>query len=149
MKNIKIGVWLLIGLISSAVQAQNTNLMLWEENLEQLATEAESTDWEDELEELSHRLTQKLNLNTATRQQLEIFPFLSDIQVENLLAYVYIHGDMQTLYELQLVEEMDKATTAINANAAGFTATPLARTQNTRPCAHAAPKQLNKTAFRK
>ena len=110
MKNIKIGVWLLIGLISSAVQAQNTNLMLWEENLEQLATEAESTDWEDELEELSHRLTQKLNLNTATRQQLEIFPFLSDIQVENLLAYVYIHGDMQTLYELQLVEEMDKAT---------------------------------------
>ena len=110
MKNIKIGVWLLIGLISSAVQAQNTNLMLWEENLEQLATEAESTDWEDELEELSHRLTQKLNLNTATRQQLEIFPFLSDIQVENLLAYVYIHGDMQTLYELQWVEERDKAT---------------------------------------
>ena len=106
MKNIKIGVWLLIGLISSVVQAQNTNLMLWEENLEQLATEAESTDWEDELEELSHRLTQKLNLNTATRQQLEMFPFLSDIQVENLLAYVYIHGDMQTLYELQLVEEM-------------------------------------------
>lgn len=110
MKNIKIGVWLLIGLISSAVQAQNTNLMLLEENLEQLATEAESTDWEDELEELSHRLTQKLNLNTATRQQLEMFPFLSDIQVENLLAYVYVHGDMQTLYELQLVEEMDKAT---------------------------------------
>lgn len=110
MKNIKIGVWLLIGLITSAVKAQNTNLMLWEENLEQLATEVESTDWEDELEELSHRLTQKLNLNTATRQQLEMFPFLSDIQVENLLAYVYVHGDMQTLYELQLVEEMDKAT---------------------------------------
>ena len=102
--------WLLIGLISSVVQAQNTNLMLWEEDLEQLATEAGSTDWEDELEELSHRLTQKLNLNTATRQQLEMFPFLSDIQVENLLAYVYVHGDMQTLYELQLVEEMDKAT---------------------------------------
>ena len=110
MKNIKIGMWLLIGLITSAVKAQNTNLMLWEENLEQLATEAGSTDWEDELEELSHRLTQKLNLNTATRQQLEMFPFLSDIQVENLLAYVYVHGDMQTLYELQLVEEMDKAT---------------------------------------
>lgn len=110
MKNIKIGMWLLIGLISSVVQAQNTNLMLWEEDLEQLATEAGSTDWEDELEELSHRLTQKLNLNTATRQQLEMFPFLSDIQVENLLAYVYVHGDMQTLYELQLVEEMDKAT---------------------------------------
>ena len=84
--------------------------LLWEENLEQLATEAENTDWEDELEELSHRMTDKLNLNTATRQQLEMFPFLSDIQVENLLAYVYIHGEMQTLYELQLVEELDKET---------------------------------------
>ena len=49
MKKIKIGMWLLIGLITSAVKAQNTNLMLWEENLEQLATEAGSTDWEDEL----------------------------------------------------------------------------------------------------
>ena len=46
MKNIKIGVWLLIGLISSVVQAQNTNLMLWEENLEQFS----STDSETELE---------------------------------------------------------------------------------------------------
>ncbi len=110
MRNIQIGVCLLIGLISSVVQAQNTGLMLWEENLEQLATEAENTDWEDELEELSHRMTDKLNLNTATRQQLEMFPFLSDIQVENLLAYVYIHGEMQTLYELQLVEELDKET---------------------------------------
>ena len=38
------------------------------------------------------------------------FLFLTDIQIENLLAYVYIHGQMQTIYELQLVEEMDKRT---------------------------------------
>ena len=110
MRSIKIGLCLLIGLISSAVQAQHDGLMLWEENLEQLATEVGDADWEDELEELSHKLTMKLNLNTATREQLEMFPFLSDIQVENLLAYVYVHGGMQTLYELQLVEEMDKET---------------------------------------
>lgn len=41
---------------------------------------------------------------------MEQFPFLTDIQIENLLAYVYIHGQMQTIYELQLVEEMDKRT---------------------------------------
>ena len=40
----------------------------------------------------------------TTKQQLEQFPFLTDIQIENLLAYVYIHGQMQTIYELQLVE---------------------------------------------
>lgn len=97
-------------MVCLALQAQHPDLMLWEENLEQLAAEAESTDWEDELEELSRRMKQKLNLNTATREELEQFPFLSEEQVENLLAYVYVHGAMQTLYELQLVEAMDKET---------------------------------------
>lgn len=97
-------------MVCLALQAQHPDLMLWEENLEQLAAEAESTDWEDELEELSRRMKQKLNLNTATREELEQFPFLSEEQVENLLAYVHVHGAMQTLYELQLVETMDKET---------------------------------------
>lgn len=67
-------------------------------------------DWENELEELSIRLQEPVDLNTATREQLEQFPFLSDIQIEHLLAYVYIHGRMETLYELQLVQDMDRQT---------------------------------------
>ena len=90
-------------------KSQEINLLLWEENLEQLAVD-EDYSWEAELEELSRCLQEPVNLNTATREQLEQFPFLSDLQVENLLAYVYIHGQMQTVYELQLVEEMDKRT---------------------------------------
>lgn len=81
-----------------------------EEHLEQLANDEEEQNWENELEELSQRLQEPLNLNTATRKQLDQFPFLDDIQIENLLAYLYLHGQMQTLYELQLVEEMDKRT---------------------------------------
>lgn len=110
MKYIKIGIGCMLCLWGLTLQAQTPDLMLWEENLEQLAAEAESTDWEDELEELSRRMEQKLNLNAATREQLEQFPFLSEEQVENLLAYVHVHGAMQTLYELQLVETMDKET---------------------------------------
>lgn len=102
---------LLILLISATLKAQKDNdLWLLEENLEQLAIESDVTDWEDELEELSHRLTEKVNLNTVTKEQLSQFPFLSDIQIEYLLAYIYLHGEMQTVYELQLVEEMDKQT---------------------------------------
>lgn len=86
-------------------------LLLLEENLEQLSIgNEEEYGWEDELEELSRRLQEPVNLNAATKRQLEQFPFLTDIQIENLLAYVYIHGQMQTIYELQLVEEMDKRT---------------------------------------
>ena len=58
-------------------------------------------NWENEIEELSERISQPINLNSATKEQLEQLPFLTDLQVENLLAYVYIHGQMQTVYELQ------------------------------------------------
>ena len=98
-------------LLTPVLEAQNTPVSLWEENLEQLSMESEEEyNWEDELEELSRRLQEPVNINTATKRQLEQFPFLTDIQIENLLAYVYIHGQMQTVYELQLVEEMDKHT---------------------------------------
>ena len=69
-----------------------------------------SLNCENELEELSNRLQEPVNLNSATREQLEQFPFLSDIQIEHLLAYIYIHGQMETIYELQLVEELDRQT---------------------------------------
>ena len=54
------------------------------------------------------RLHEPVDLNRAARQQLEQFPFLSDIQIEHLLAYIYVHGQMKTLYELQLIEDMDR-----------------------------------------
>ena len=69
-----------------------------------------SLNWENDLEELSNRLQVPVNLNSATRELLEQFPFLSDIQIEHLLAYIYIHGQMETIYELQLVEELDRQT---------------------------------------
>lgn len=91
--------------------AAQTVVPQWEETLEELVEEGgDASAWEDELEDLSHRLHEPLNLNTATRAQLEQFPFLTARQVENILAYIYIHGPMQSLSELQLVEEMDRRT---------------------------------------
>lgn len=90
--------------------AQNTIVSLLEETMEQLSMDGEDVNWEDELEELSWQIQEPVNINVATKHQLEQFPFLTDIQIENILAYVYIHGQMQTIYELQLVEEMDKRT---------------------------------------
>jgi len=111
----------LISIINSlfiipACSAQNPSENLIEEVLEDLSVNNDinnsvnSLNWENELEELSNRLQEPVNLNSATREQLEQFPFLSDIQIEHLLAYIYIHGQMETIYELQLVEELDKQT---------------------------------------
>ena len=94
----------------SSLYAQNNSTLLLNDNLEQLAIEGEERDWQSQLEELQYLSEHPINLNVATRGQLEQLPFLSDIQIENILAYVYIHGEMQTIYELQLVEEMDRRT---------------------------------------
>lgn len=99
-------------LIIPVSNAQNSSASLIEEVFEDISVnnEDEELDFENELQELSERFQEPVNLNTATKEQLEQFPFLKDIQIEHLLAYIDIHGQMQTIYELQLVEDMDKRT---------------------------------------
>ena len=99
--------------ISSVNNAQTPSVDHLNEVMENISVNNEDEkdiNWENELIELSEHIEQPINLNTVTKEQLEQFPFLSDIQIENILAYLYIHGQMQTIYELQLVEEMDRET---------------------------------------
>jgi len=111
MNHIKIGVvCCVIAFITTLVKAQNKSSILLQENLEQLIIDGDAGNWEDQLEELDFLLENPLNLNTATQKDLEQFPFLTDLQIENILAHIYIYGEMQTIYELQLVEEMDRNT---------------------------------------
>ena len=90
-------------LIIPACSAQNPSESLLEDVLEDLSVNNDinnsvnTLNWENELEELSNRMQEPVNLNVATREQLEQFPFLSDIQIEHLLAYIYIHGQMKTI----------------------------------------------------
>ena len=97
----------LISIINSlfiipACSAQNPSENLMEEVLEDLSVNNDinnsvnSLNWENELEELSNRLQEPVNLNSATREQLEQFPFLSDIQIEHLLAYMANGNHLRT-----------------------------------------------------
>ena len=110
MNLLRSGVFFGILFLIPALKAQNTVESLIEDPLEELSDDDEESNLENEVENISEDLKDSINLNTATKQDLEKFPFLSDIQIENILAYLYIHGQMQTIYELQLVEEMDKHT---------------------------------------
>jgi hypothetical protein len=51
-----------------------------------------------------------LNINTATREELSMLPFLTDGQIEDIHAYIYMHGPMLTLGELQLTGSLDYST---------------------------------------
>ncbi len=65
---------------------------------------------EQEMIDLEERKRNPLNLNKATRDQLEQFPFLSAFQTEKIIQYISRQGGMETIYELQLVEGMDYET---------------------------------------
>lgn len=84
----------------------------WESVLETLLSDEELTA--DALEELSDMYESlhaaPLNINTATREELSMLPFLSDRQIEDIHAYIYMHGPMLTLGELQLTGSLDYAT---------------------------------------
>lgn len=81
------------------------------EYIEELSNnELESTLIENLYEELSYLSEHPFDLNTITKSDLERFPFLSAIQIENLLYYIYKYGPLATIYELRNVESLDYQT---------------------------------------
>ena len=73
-----------------------------------VSDESESLpDFELLYDDLTYFYAQKINLNKTDKNELKKLSFLSDIQIENLLAYIYLSNGMKTIYELQLVEGFD------------------------------------------
>lgn len=74
----------------------------------------ETTDGEGDFSVLYDDLTyfaeNPINLNHTSKDELEKLRLLSDMQIENLLFYIYVNERMETIYELQLVEGMDVFT---------------------------------------
>ena len=89
-----------------------TNNTEWMQYLEELADSEERNpeDIEQLFDELSYLSEHPFNLQTVTKQELERLPFLTDIQIENLLYYIYKYGPLVDCYELKNVEELDFQT---------------------------------------
>ena len=75
---------------------------------EKLTAESEETiDYESFYDDLMFCAENPINLNQTNREELEKLQFLSEIQIENILSYVYDNGELKTIYELQLIEGLD------------------------------------------
>ena len=61
-------------------------------------------DYTSLYEDLYYFAQYPLNLNTATREDLEKFQFLSDFHIEDILEYQRTAGEMHSIYEIQLLE---------------------------------------------
>ena len=97
---------------ATVVYPQNTGSQRWESVLETLVSDEElSSAAQEELSLMYESLHEMpLNINTATREELMQLPFLTDSQIEDIHAYIYVHGPMLTLGELQLTGSLDYNT---------------------------------------
>ena len=104
---------ILIACLSIVLPVNNLSAQhVLEEIAEQLITNDEDNayQWENLFEELSDLKENPLNINSATKEQLERFPFLNSQLIENILYYLYKYGAMVSINELMVVEDMDLAT---------------------------------------
>ena len=81
----------------------------WEQYLFQLGEleDIESTYWESYYDMFYELEENPININTATREQLEQLPFLTAKDVESINEYLYFHGPMKSLGELLLIKDLD------------------------------------------
>lgn len=82
---------------------------VWDSVLETLLADEElSSDAIGELSLMYESMHENpLNINSATREQLSRLQFLTDDQIEDIHAYIYIHGPMLSLGELELTGSLD------------------------------------------
>jgi hypothetical protein len=94
--------------LGRAQDVVSTTEQLIADIFEQYSQESENElDFDTFYEDLMFLSENPVNLNQVKREELEKFPFLSDIQVENILSYIYRFGALQTIFELQLIDGLD------------------------------------------
>ena len=93
--------------MSWTVQAQSGHE--WEVYLNDVMTaeDASSVTWEDTYDLLCELEQHPMDINQATREQLEQLPFLSAQQVEEIVEYLYRYGPMKSLGELRMIRSLD------------------------------------------
>ena len=83
----------------------------WMEYVEQIAVETGDEERASTLfAELSYLAEHPWDINRATEEELKKLPFLSEKQIEQIVSYRTRYGEMQSIYELKNVDEMDFQT---------------------------------------
>jgi hypothetical protein len=83
-----------------------------QQQLENLADANEDENQEDDnfLLQLDYFKQHPLNLNTATAEELQLLRFLNDLQINSLIRYRNLFGNLISIYELQSVPAWDIPT---------------------------------------
>ena len=96
-------------LMCPIVASADTEWETWLENLMQDGDYSEA-QYEEMYNSLSDMTQNKININHATRQELEALPFLSEKQVMDIMEYLDRYHSMKSLNELISIESIDYET---------------------------------------
>ena len=111
IRRIKFFLLLLLSFIMPSYNISAQESSDWQQLMSAVMTidDLESDDWEDNIETWEQLAQNPININKATREELQQLVFLSDKQIEDIISYVYQYGPMRSLGELAMIE-------SINAN---------------------------------
>lgn len=92
----------------------SAQFLSWDDFAEQLLMELEderaATDIENIYDDYQHLHANPININRADSTELQRLGFLTDKQVESILAYIHRHGALRSVGELMLIPELDYHT---------------------------------------
>lgn len=105
MKALVVSIGLLLGGVLNAWGQDDS----WQDVIAELATsdDMESPAWDNTIDLLTELADSPIDINNATREDLERLPFLSDIQIEDIMAYLYQYGSMKSEGELAMIVSLD------------------------------------------
>ena len=110
----KLSITLLITLFINSYIAnsqQSIAVDKWMDYVDQWAEQSDNTSQAQTLfDDLSYLVEHPININTADVNQLMQLPFLSDIQIQGIVAYIKRYGAMVSMYELKAIEALDMET---------------------------------------
>ena len=106
MKQWMLLLWLLLSTLPVTAQSD------WQESLREWLTaeDMEESYGEELLEQLEERVQTPINLNQTSREELEALPFLTALQVEDIMEYLDHYKPVRSLSELQMVKGLDYHT---------------------------------------
>ena len=96
---------LLLMTLSASAQKEQTWEQVWQEVMS--PEDMEEGEWEDYDERMQQLADHPLDLNQATREELEQLPFLSDQQIMDLVEYLDRYGPMRSMNELKMIRSLD------------------------------------------
>ena len=101
--------YLFVVFFLSVVSVLHAQQREWEQYLYQLGEieDFESSEWENSYDMLCDLEKDPININTASREELEQLPFLTSKDVENIAEYIYRYGAVKSLGELAMISDLD------------------------------------------